>query len=161
LSTVDGELAVSYVGDGSVANLQLTDFKFPPPRELSEDDRISLMRNSASRIWSGGADLISGEMTLESSQSNNNTVEMWMLLLVRMVTRVAEPPSLETIIADDVKNDDTASQELELYVRQDKLRQTLLDYVMSDFSSRCETSVSQNLCCDLMTSTEYSLPRLG
>jgi symplekin len=62
-----------------------------------------------------------------------------------MVTRVAEPPSRETVIADDVKNDDAASQELDLYVRQDKLRQTLLDYVMSNFSSRCETSVSQTV----------------
>lgn len=65
---------------------------------------------------------------------------MWMLLIVRMVTRVTAPPQLEEEkhMDDDTKTveDDDAALELEFFARQDRLRQTLCDYIMSDFSAR-------------------------
>jgi symplekin len=56
-----------------------------------------------------------------------------MLLLVRMITRVAEPPW-----NDDSMDDSNQCQvvEQDFFSRQDQLRQTLCDYVMADFPSR-------------------------
>lgn len=62
---------------------------------------------------------------------------MWMLLLVRMITRVTEPP---TDGDGDDGMDQSADGELVttgFYTRQDQLRQTLCDYIMSDFPARC------------------------
>jgi symplekin len=61
---------------------------------------------------------------------------MWMLLLIRMVTRVANP--LQDAMDDDELADGGEGEdgELDFYDRQDKLRRTLLNYVMTDFSSR-------------------------
>lgn len=61
-----------------------------------------------------------------------------MLLLVRMVTRVAEPPSedIDDAMGDDVKGEGQVAVH-DFYARQDQLRQTLCDYIMSDFPSRC------------------------
>lgn len=66
---------------------------------------------------------------------------MWMLLLVRMVTRVAEPPPMAE--GDDAM--DTGDVEVavhDFYARQDQLRQTLCDYIMSDFPARYVTRKS-------------------
>lgn len=72
----------------------------------------------------------------ESNQAGGNSPsEMWMLLLVRMITRVAEPPS---DVDGDTTMGDTSSSlvENDFYVQQDQLRQTLCDYIMADFPSR-------------------------
>jgi symplekin len=124
--------------ESDVPNLQLIDFKLPPPGELSDEDRAYLMKNSVSRIWQEGQDS-SGDVSMEPIMASRaSTTEMWMLLIVRMVTRVAIPPSDENIDAD-AKKEETEEDALEsdFYVRQDGLRQTLCDYVMSDFPARC------------------------
>jgi symplekin len=76
----------------------------------------------------------------ESPQAGGNgATEMWMLLLVRMVTRVANPSLDEMNEGADGgernKGDD-ANLRLGFYSRQDRLRQTLCDYIMSDFPAR-------------------------
>lgn len=66
---------------------------------------------------------------MESTQAGGHgTTEIWMLLLVRMITRVAEPPPPEEDEMDGTPHD--------FYVRQDQLRKTLCDYIMSDFPAR-------------------------
>lgn len=57
---------------------------------------------------------------------------MWMLLLVRMITRVAEPP--KDLVGDTEDSKDAI--DLDYYVRQDQLRQRLCDYIMADFPAR-------------------------
>ncbi|KAJ7890667.1 Symplekin tight junction protein C terminal-domain-containing protein [Mycena olivaceomarginata] len=114
-------------------NMQLLDFKLPPPKELSDEERGSLVRNSVARIWDGFEDLKSNGEALppDSTQAGGHSPsEMWMLLLVRLVTRVVDPPSDSPEEGDDsvVLND--------FYDRQDRLRQTLCDYIMSDFPAR-------------------------
>lgn len=119
-------------------NLQLVDFKLPPPKELPEDDRINLIASAITRIWDGAEELKTmGEaIPADSSQAGGNSAaEMWMLLLVRMITRVAEPPP--TPGGDDAM--DGSGNEMvvhDFYARQDQLRQTLCDYIMTDFPSR-------------------------
>lgn len=119
-------------------NLQLVDFKLPPPKELPEDDRINLIASAITRIWDGAEELKTmGEVIpADSPQAGGNSAaEMWMLLLVRMITRVAEPPP--TLGGDDAM--DGSGNEMvvhDFYARQDQLRQTLCDYIMTDFPSR-------------------------
>lgn len=128
-----GALGVVDIDSVLANNMQLLDFKLPPPKELSDEERGSLVRNSVARIWDGFEDLKSNGEALppDSTQAGGHSPsEMWMLLLVRLVTRVVDPPSDSPEEGDDsvVLND--------FYDRQDRLRQTLCDYIMSDFPAR-------------------------
>ncbi|PPQ68582.1 hypothetical protein CVT25_005425 [Psilocybe cyanescens] len=122
----------------AITDLHLVDFKLPSPRELTDYDRAKLVNTSISRIWDGAEELneMSEGISPESIQAGGNSPsEMWMLLLVRMITRVAEPPS---DLDDDAVMGDTSTSlvEQDFYVRQDQLRQTLCDYIMADFPAR-------------------------
>ncbi|KAJ7245107.1 Symplekin tight junction protein C terminal-domain-containing protein [Mycena haematopus] len=113
-------------------NMQLLDFKLPPPKELSNEESAALVRNSVARIWTGSEDLKSNGEALppDSSQAGGHgPAEMWMLLLVRLVTRVVDPP-----LSPDEGDDNVVINDF--YDRQDRLRQTLCDYIMSDFPAR-------------------------
>ena len=62
-----------------------------------------------------------------AAAGGSSAAEMWMLLLVRMVTRVAEPPQeLGGAAMDDANGEDAL--EMDYYVRQDQLRQKLWLY---------------------------------
>ncbi|KAJ7180551.1 Symplekin tight junction protein C terminal-domain-containing protein [Mycena filopes] len=114
-------------------NMQLLDFKLPPPKELSDDERVALVRSSVARIWDGSEDLKSNGEGLppDSTQAGGHgPTEMWMLLLVRMVTRVVDPPP----VGPDEGADSVVLNDF--YDRQDRLRQTLCDYIMADFPAR-------------------------
>jgi symplekin len=95
-----------------------------------------LLKNAVFRIWEEAQDTTSVELVASDSAS---AMEMWMLLIVRMVTRVAIPPVDEEDIDRDAMKEQTEDDALEsdFYSRQDKLRQTLCDYIMMDFPARC------------------------
>lgn len=61
--------------------------------------------------------------------------ELWMLLVVRMITRVVYP---DTRQEDDAKDegDSMDVDEDGTYERQERMRQTLCDYIMKDFPAR-------------------------
>ncbi|ETW78990.1 hypothetical protein HETIRDRAFT_460016 [Heterobasidion irregulare TC 32-1] len=108
----DEELAAVTTLDAK--DIILTNIKIPPPLTLAEPEREALVKR-------GGGQ------------------ELWMLLIIRMVTRVVDPDP------DVQMQDDTAEEDSEevkdakmvtLYERQDKLRRTLCDYIMTDFSGR-------------------------
>ncbi|KAK7030720.1 mitogen-activated protein kinase [Favolaschia claudopus] len=114
-------------------NMQLLDFKLPSPKELSDEDRASLVRNSVARIWNGSEDLKSSGEALppDSTQAGGHSPgEMWMLLIVRMVTRVVYPPP-----SSPEEGDDSALVN-DFYDKRDRLRHTLCEYIMSDFPAR-------------------------
>ncbi|KAK2463684.1 hypothetical protein APHAL10511_004435 [Amanita phalloides] len=121
--------------DTIVNNLHAIDFKIPPPKNLSEEGRVALIVASAKRIWDGALELRGGEIVpADSTQAGGSSaVELWMLLLVRSITRVTKPPlELDRMEESDEEN----KQVTDYYARQDQLRQTLCDYIMSDFPSR-------------------------
>ncbi|KAG6821193.1 hypothetical protein H0H93_004013 [Arthromyces matolae] len=121
------------LNEEATANLQLIDFKIPPPRELAENERTQQLDSIVQRIWNNTSGLnVGGEaLPVESTEAGGHSpAEIWMLLIVRMITRVTEPPRL-----DDDSMDEKAPIH-DFYLRQDQLRQTLCDYVMSDFPSR-------------------------
>jgi symplekin len=118
-------------GAGGVGwGLQMIDFKLPPPKEFSEEDRDLLIRESVTRIWTCGSEFV----------EDASSADLWMLLMVRLVTRLVEPPLDEaTIEAEREKMDEAEGKVLvnvNLYGRQDRMRQTLCTYVMEDFHSR-------------------------
>lgn len=123
----------------AVSDLQLVDFKLPPPKELDDDGRMSLINASLSRIWESSDELsaLGEDIPPDSTQAGGNSAsEMWMLLLVRMITRVADPPP---DLDGDASMEGETSGEVavhDFYVRQDQLRQTLCDYIMADFPAR-------------------------
>ena len=133
-TTIQGDLAFgdreAIGGAGGVGGLQVVDFKLPPPKEFSEEDRDLLIRESVTRIWTCG-----GEFAEYASSA-----DLWMLLVIRLVTRLVEPPLDEAAIeAENEKMDESEGKALvdvNFYGRPDRLRQTLCTYVMDDFHSR-------------------------
>ncbi|KAF8909398.1 Symplekin tight junction protein C terminal-domain-containing protein [Gymnopilus junonius] len=120
-----------------MTDLQLMDFKLPPLKEWSEEGRSSVVSSSVTRIWEGATELhaMGESIPPDSSQAGGHSAsEMWMLLLVRMITRVAEPPP--EMEADETSDANKALVQQNYYLRQDKLRHTLCEYVMADFPSR-------------------------
>lgn len=119
------------------AELPLTDFKLPPAHSLDSDDRENLMRKAITRIRDGAKELVSHEEVLDAADSSlwrAKPADMWMLLLVRMVTRVSDPFAESE---EDMKVDgDEVGVRSEIYDRQERLRHALCEYIMADFSGR-------------------------
>ncbi|KAI5992588.1 Symplekin tight junction protein C terminal-domain-containing protein [Pisolithus orientalis] len=117
----------------------LLDFKLPSPKDLSADERVALMRGAVTRIWDGAEDL-RRTTSMGSSQTAN---DMWMLLIVRMITRAVILPGASESPKDDAESSDAADAQLTaLCSRQDALRQTLCEYIMSDFPSRLRLAIT-------------------
>jgi len=108
----------------------MIDFKLPPPKEFSEEDRDLLIRESVTRIQTCGGEFAEGA----------SGADLWMLLMVRLVTRLVEPPLDEAAVeAEKEKMDESEGKvlvDVNFYGRQDRMRQTLCTYVMEDFRSR-------------------------
>jgi symplekin len=115
------------------------DFQVPSPSILSEAERATAVKFAATRIWQSSGDLAIGP--------HNGGRDMWMLLLVRMITRVVDPEDSRGKAraegegeGEGNKNSDVDvdmdEEMVELYERQDRLRKVLCDYIMADFSGR-------------------------
>lgn len=126
-------------------SLETGEFKLPPPKELAEDAREALIRGSLVRIWDGAKDLETSEFNLEAVDMPGMTpADMWMLLLVRLITRVVDPVPPPAPPEAETKEDTTVAVS-EIYSHQDRLRQTLCDYIMADFPSRYISFTSYSL----------------
>ncbi|KAL1745870.1 Symplekin tight junction protein C terminal-domain-containing protein [Schizophyllum fasciatum] len=111
----------SIVGPGGIA--------LPAPPRLEEGEKMALVRDAVARVWDGegaGMDAAAG------------APELWTLLLVRMVTRVAAPPGVGAKASGEGQTGTlvTAEEAEKFYERQDGLRKTLRDYIVADFSGR-------------------------
>ncbi|KAF9499581.1 hypothetical protein BDN71DRAFT_1441725 [Pleurotus eryngii] len=112
-------------------DLQLVEFKLPPPKDLDEEERITLLRVGVSRIWTGADEARQGADVTHADPAQ----DMWILLIIRMITRAAEQPDDGVQLNIDGKaEEDSAVATLES--RHDRLRQILCDYIMADFPSR-------------------------
>ncbi|KAI0352302.1 hypothetical protein OH77DRAFT_1523357 [Trametes cingulata] len=136
----EAEAALDHEMDA--AELPLTDFKLPAPRELEDDERDDLVRKAIARIREGAKELASHELPPEAGDgSRTSPADMWMLLLVRMVTRVSDPAA-EGAEGQEQEEQEGKGEEgavvrrSDIYERQDRLRHALCEYIMADFSGR-------------------------
>ncbi|KAH9032328.1 Symplekin tight junction protein C terminal-domain-containing protein [Lactarius hengduanensis] len=113
------------------------DFQVPPPSVLSEVERATAVKSAATRIWQSSGDLAIGQ--------HDGGRDLWMLLLVRMITRVVDPEDSRGKSKAEGEGEGNKSADadvdmdeemVELYERQDRLRKVLCDYIMADFSGR-------------------------
>ena len=113
------------------------EFRLPPPKELAEDAREALIRGSLVRIWNGASELEAHDLSFDDVPGMIPG-DMWMILLVRLVTRVVDPTpsSPPPAEGEEEPKDQAVVVPSEIYSHQDRLRQTLCDYIMADFSSR-------------------------
>ncbi|KAJ3536396.1 hypothetical protein NM688_g6844 [Phlebia brevispora] len=121
--------------------LEMQEFKLPPPRELPDDVRDTLIRASLTRIWDGSKGLVSGSAAFNEAADISRTTpgDMWMFLLVRLVTRTADP----TFFDEDAKMDTEQTEvSSDIYSYQDRLRQVLCDYIIQEFSSRVRLAIT-------------------
>lgn len=125
------------------AGLQSIDFRMPPPQELSQEARDRLVRSSMLRICDTFEDQSIRMDDPHLSIEGNGLSELGLLLLVRMVTRVAVPSPVrdrdpqEPLDNEPADNDVVNTSNILSY--QDKARQTICDYVVKDFPSRLES----------------------
>lgn len=99
---------------------------------MTDEERNSLMRGSITRIGEGAVEL-HADAAVPSQWPDASPTDMWMLLIVRMITRVAH---FDDGLPEGEVKDSENQKALDLYSRQDNLRQTLCDYIMADFPSR-------------------------
>ncbi|KAF9072274.1 Symplekin tight junction protein C terminal-domain-containing protein [Rhodocollybia butyracea] len=120
------------------------DLQLPSPKDLSTlDERIELISKSIVRIYEGSLEMRWNSSPVAPAGSDGldatigGPMDMWMLLVVRMITRVVEPPKDLLEGEDDASVDSKKEKDaLVFYESQDRLRKTLCDYIMSDFPGR-------------------------
>lgn len=94
---------------------------------MTETERAAVVQSSMERIWAAKDELKSSAMLrLDRGASSQ---DLSMLLLVRMITRVL-PGEQDK---EDVPEDPT---DIAPVSKQERVRQTLFDYILTDFPSR-------------------------
>ncbi|CAE6440409.1 unnamed protein product [Rhizoctonia solani] len=119
-----------------LAPLDLSTFSLPAPKDLSDTTRNGLVKSSVSRIWDAGEEVLGREVRAAGGETAVGLPpeEMWMLLVVRMISRGAG--------AGRVKDEgDDRSLVHNLAFREDGMRQMLLDYLLADFSGRMRLAI--------------------
>ena len=107
------------------------ELKLPVPREFADIEKQTIVRSSMSRIWDASesfqpppTDMSLSTGSLQEAQSQ----DLWMLLLVRTVTR-AVPDEKD-------KREKEGNMEVDELSKNDKIRQVLFDYIMTNFPAR-------------------------
>jgi symplekin len=127
-------------GSEVLLSINPLEFKLLSPHEPTEEERAMLIEKSIARIRideENDKDLVAA---IEGSVGP----DVWMLLVVRMITRVAMPPRHSPGPEGDAddegvrhkKEEEEAGVVEKFYERQDALRLKLCDYIMADFPRR-------------------------
>jgi symplekin len=106
----------------------LREVRLPPPRALGEDERHALLARAFARLWADAG----------PAPAEDGGAELWMLLVVRSVTRAQalRPPAPPPKAEDGAEDELAVGEWVEAYERQDRMRQVLADYVLADFGAR-------------------------
>ena len=137
----------SYAPDGAeIADMddlpQFADFKMPPPRDYSPVESERILQTSMARIWETSFDEPPpSDIALHPGQGASPH-DMWMLLLVRMITRISlpKPQSEDEDMSEETQKVEEerslASMEEDTAARQERIRTILFDYIMTNFPAR-------------------------
>ncbi|KAF8757940.1 Symplekin tight junction protein C terminal [Rhizoctonia solani] len=119
-----------------VAPLDPSAFSLPAPKDLSDAARNGLVKSSVARIWDAGEEVLGRDVKGGSEVAVGlPPEEMWMLLIVRMISRGANGGRVK-----DEGGDDRALVH-NLTFREDGMRQMLLDYLLGDFNGRIRLAI--------------------
>ncbi|QRW17189.1 symplekin [Rhizoctonia solani] len=119
-----------------VAPLDPSAFSLPAPKDLSDAARNGLVKSSVARIWDAGEEVLGRDVKGGSEVAVGlPPEEMWMLLIVRMISRGANGGRVK-----DEGGDDRALVH-NLAFREDGMRQMLLDYLLGDFNGRIRLAI--------------------
>jgi symplekin len=140
----DDEAAAAAIAKLDVNPLMSFDLKVPPPQNLEPQERDIILKSSIRRIREGAADLVTSDAASGSGgdAGGGGTPELWMLLVVRMITRggmarKGRRKGKEKAEGGEEEQDGEDERAVtERYAEQDRLRSMLYDYVMADFSRR-------------------------
>ncbi|CAE6402237.1 unnamed protein product [Rhizoctonia solani] len=119
-----------------IAPLDPSTFSLPTPRDLSDSARNGLVKSSVTRIWDAGEEVLGRDVKGGSEVAVGlPPEEMWMLLIVRMISRGANGGRVK-----DEGGDERALVH-NLAFREDGMRQMLLDYLLGDFGGRIRLAI--------------------
>ena len=142
--------------------LELQDFKLPAPKDLPEEARDALINGTLTRIWEGAKELQAHDLSLDSFEGPGIAAsDMWMLLIVRLITRVVDPTVLQKLARDESSMEEDDGLSSELYSHQDRLRQKLCNYIMTDFPSRSAVFGALPSYIIIQILLDYALQRHG
>ena len=115
--------------------LQLANFRLPPPREFLTSEKESIMKSSMSRIWNTNGLLGNSTVAFLNQQVGQgaSSEDLWMLLLVRMITRAS--PGEGAAGVDD-EGEKLESTQVGAVSVKERIRQIVFDYVLTDFPGR-------------------------
>jgi symplekin len=123
--------------------LRLSDYRIPPPPDVDDEQRSVLIRTSFSRVWNNRAELApAGDSLPHEPGCGASPQDLPMLLLIRMATRIARPQNVQD---EDEQRTEAKQTDVDMVSKQERIRQTLFDYVMTDFQSRYVNYSSQTL----------------
>ena len=122
--------------------LRMSEYHIPPPPEIDDEQRSALLKSSFSRIWDSRDELAPpGDSQLLQPGQGASPQDLSMLLLVRMATRIAQSGDEQN--EHEVQTEDEKPMEVDSVSKQERIRQALFDYVMTDFQSRSVHEPSQ------------------
>jgi symplekin len=139
------------------------DLKVPPPEALEPAEKDALVQGSLARIREHAAD----------ADESGGGIDLWMLLIVRMVTRGAEPgkgkgkgkakedAGVEGVKKEEVEEEEEETAVVARYAEQDRLRTILYNYIVADFAGRCVACICSVGVGSLNFFTGYGLRRPG
>jgi hypothetical protein len=136
-------------GEDTMGRLRLEEFRSSAPRQLADPERSSLVKSASSRIFSTGEELAPVADAIEEEESSRSaglqSTEMWMLLIVRLITRGLPDAGVERDEAQEKMEEDSEPSvqttvkgkgRAIVDTRPGVVRKILCDYIMADFSSR-------------------------
>lgn len=112
--------------------LRFVEFKLPPPKELTDSDMRAMQKSSMTRIWESSKDLVVSSDVTAGPLQESRSQDLWMLLLVRMLTR-SSPGKVEE---EEPVEEKEELMEVDNLPRHERVRHILFDYIMSNFPAR-------------------------
>ncbi|EJU03654.1 hypothetical protein DACRYDRAFT_21169 [Dacryopinax primogenitus] len=125
-------------------SLRLANYELPLPKPVDPDSRTKMIQSVLSRLWENGKET-ELQAPEESDAEDIKAVaglpahELWMLTLVRMVTRGSTSSGDDSVSS---KSEDDSPPPVRTHPSSDDIRQRLYDFVLSDFPNRIKVATT-------------------
>ena len=122
----------------SQTDFGLHEFKLPAPRLLTTKQKSAMAQSALQRVRKRGEESLAAAIASSTAATLDGSVaetELWMLLIVRIITRGAYEPEGE---AGGGEGESTAMVKARNASREasERMRRILCDYVLGDFANR-------------------------